>query len=86
MEQINIHEAKTRLSQLIDAVETGVEREITIARNGRPVARLMPLSTKPEAVRDVSKRIGVAKGKFIAPETIDRDNALIENLFYGALD
>ena len=86
MNQINIHQAKTRLSQLIDAVETGAETEITIARNGRPVARLMPLARQPEAVRDVSKRIGVAKGKFIAPETIDRDNALIETLFYGALD
>jgi prevent-host-death family protein len=86
MNQINIHEAKTRLSQLIDAVETGAETEITIARNGRPVARLMPLAAKPEAARDVSKRIGVAKGKFIAPETIDRDNAAIEKLFYGVLD
>jgi hypothetical protein len=46
----------------------------------------MPLAAKPEAVRDVSKRIGVAKGKFVAPETIDRDNTLIETLFYGALD
>jgi prevent-host-death family protein len=86
MDQINIHEAKTRLSQLIESVETGVETEIMIARNGRPVARLMPLAAKPEAVRDVSKRIGVAKGKFIAPETIDRDNASIEKLFFGALD
>jgi prevent-host-death family protein len=86
MEQINIHEAKTRLSQLIDSVETGAQAEITLARNGRPVARLMPLATKQEPVRDVSKRIGVAKGKFIAPETIDRDNASIETLFYGALD
>lgn len=86
MDQINIHEAKTRLSQLIESVETGVETEIMIARNGRPVARLMPLAAKPRAVRDVSKRIGVAKGKFIAPETIDRDNASIEKLFFGALD
>ena len=86
MAQVNIHEAKTRLSQLIDAVETGIEAEITLARNGRPVARLMPLAVEPAAVRDVSKRIGVAKGKFVAPETIDRDNMLIEKFFYGASD
>ena len=37
---VNIYEAKTRLSQLVDRAANG--EEIVIARNGRPVARLVP--------------------------------------------
>jgi prevent-host-death family protein len=37
---VNIHQAKTHLSRLIERVETG--QEIVIARAGRPVARLVP--------------------------------------------
>lgn len=37
---INIHEAKTHLSRLIERVEAG--EELVIARAGRPVARLVP--------------------------------------------
>ena len=39
-DQVNIHEAKTHLSRLVERVEAG--EEITIARAGRPVARLVP--------------------------------------------
>jgi len=39
-ETVNVYEAKTRLSQLLARVEEG--EEITIARHGRPVARLVP--------------------------------------------
>lgn len=39
MDSVNIHEAKTHLSRLIERVEKG--EEILIARNGRPVARLV---------------------------------------------
>lgn len=38
---MNVYEAKTHLSKLLDEVEAG--DEIVIARNGRPVARLVPL-------------------------------------------
>jgi prevent-host-death family protein len=37
---VNIHEAKTHLSRLVERVETG--EEVVIARAGRPVARLIP--------------------------------------------
>ena len=57
MRQVNIHEAKTRLSQLIAAVERG--EEIVIARHGKPVARLIPLK-KPLSQR----KPGSARGKF----------------------
>lgn len=40
-EQVNIYEAKTQLSKLVDRAEAG--EEIVIARHGQPVARLVPL-------------------------------------------
>ena len=41
METVNVHDAKTHLSRLLERVEAG--EEIVIARAGRPVARLVPL-------------------------------------------
>jgi len=77
----NVLEAKSNLSRLIDAVESGRETEIIIARNGKPAARLVPLNPKP-----IGKRLGVAEGLFEVPEDIDQDNAYIEKLFNGEID
>jgi prevent-host-death family protein len=41
MAQVGMHEAKTKLSQLVERAESG--EEIVIARNGKPVARLVPV-------------------------------------------
>ena len=41
---VNIHEAKTHFSRLVERVQAG--EEVTIARAGRPVARLVPLPPK----------------------------------------
>lgn len=41
---VNIHDAKTHLSRLIERVEAG--QEIVIARAGRPVARLVPFRAR----------------------------------------
>ena len=78
MSTVNMFDAKTNLSKLVEAVETGVEPEIIIARNGRPVARLVPLRAG-----GLGQRIGVAKGEFVMPESIDDDDAAIEKLFAG---
>lgn len=43
MAQIGMHEAKTKLSQLVERAESG--EDIVIARNGKPVARLTPVAT-----------------------------------------
>lgn len=40
---VNMHEAKSRLSALVDAVESGRETEVVLARNGKPAARIMPI-------------------------------------------
>ena len=45
MHTVNIHEAKTQLSKLIEAAEAG--EEVIIARAGHPVARLVALKTAP---------------------------------------
>jgi prevent-host-death family protein len=60
MGYVNIHEAKTRLSQLIEAVESGAEGEIVIARNGKPAARLVPIAPAAKKPRV----LGNARGKF----------------------
>ena len=79
MSRVNMLEAKTQLSRLVETVETGVEPEVIIARNGRPAARLVPIA-RPAA----SQRIGVAKGKFTVPDTIDADEEAIAALFGGS--
>jgi prevent-host-death family protein len=57
---VNIHEAKTHLSKLIERVRLG--EEIIIAKAGEPVARLVP--EKPHKPRQP----GSAKGKFVIHE------------------
>ncbi len=60
--QVNIFDAKTDLSKLIKMLENKEEESITIARNGKPVAKLVPYVDGP-----VSRRIGIAKGKLGRP-------------------
>jgi prevent-host-death family protein len=42
MKQVNIHEAKTNLSRLVDEVSQG--RVVVLAKAGRPVAKLVPIT------------------------------------------
>ena len=63
--QVNIHEAKTGLSNLIERVEAG--EEIIIARAGTPVAKLVAL--KPGRTR---RRLGLLDGKFEIPDDFNR--------------
>jgi prevent-host-death family protein len=79
MTTYNMLEAKSNLSRLVESVETGAEHEIIIARNGRPAARLVAIKSAP-----AGKRIGIAKGKFSVPDTIDTDEALIQEMFSGS--
>jgi prevent-host-death family protein len=70
---VNMLEAKTQLSKLVEAAERG--EEVVITRNGRPAVRLTPVTK-----RDVSRRIGMAKGKFVPPEPseeLDREVAAL---------
>ncbi len=62
--KVNIHEAKTQLSRLIEMVEQG--EEIIIARSGHPVARLAPLE-RPSGLR----RPGELAGKVWIADDFD---------------
>jgi antitoxin (DNA-binding transcriptional repressor) of toxin-antitoxin stability system len=73
---VNMLQAKTSLSRLVEDIQQGRKREIIIARNGKPAARLVPLR---RAVR--GKRLGVAKGQFEVPADIDRHNDEVSALF-----
>ncbi len=63
MSAINIHEAKTHLSRLIEAAAAG--EEVVIARHGRPVARLVAIQAAS------TPRIGALKGRLLVPEDFD---------------
>jgi prevent-host-death family protein len=64
MQIVNIHQAKTHLSRLVEEASRG--REIVIARAGRPVARLVPLAASPK-----KKRFGLLKGTIRIPAGFD---------------
>jgi prevent-host-death family protein len=60
MTQVNVHEAKTHLSRLLDQAMAG--EEVVIMRSGKPLVRLAPVETAP------SRRVlGTAKGDFVVP-------------------
>jgi prevent-host-death family protein len=65
MPEVGMHEAKTRLSQLVDRAEHG--EDIVITRNGTPVVRLTPI---PKANRLASIR-GALRGANILPDELD---------------
>jgi prevent-host-death family protein len=73
--EVNVHEAKTHLSRLLERVAMG--EEVIIAKAGTPVAKLVPVSTKSK------KRIlGTAKGDFVVPDDFNEPDPEIEDLFY----
>ena len=57
MEKVNVQQAKTHLSRLLDRVQGG--EEILIARNGKPVARLVPVSSQPRKPGRLKGRIRI---------------------------
>ena len=64
MEQVNIHQAKTHLSRLVERAAAG--EEIIIAKSGKPVARLVALGN------DMSPRVfGTMRGKIRIADDFD---------------
>lgn len=61
MATVNVHEAKTHLSRLLAQVEAG--QEVVIARNGAPVARLVPCRTSGK------REFGALKGRLVVPDS-----------------
>ncbi|MGA9370837.1 MAG: type II toxin-antitoxin system Phd/YefM family antitoxin [Solirubrobacterales bacterium] len=72
-DRVNIHEAKTNLSRLIERVERGAE--IVIARNGRPVAKLVPIQEQfpITGIGSLQGKVGILPGFDRADDEIARD-------------
>ncbi|OJZ08043.1 MAG: antitoxin [Thiobacillus sp. 63-78] len=64
MQTVNIHEAKTHLSRLLEQVAGG--EEIVIAKAGKAIARLVPLDAAPK-----KRQLGLLKGKLNVPDDFD---------------
>ncbi|TPG20379.1 type II toxin-antitoxin system prevent-host-death family antitoxin [Sphingomonas koreensis] len=82
MPSVNMHEAKTNLSKLVEALVSGSEQEITISRNGKPAVRMTAVaSERPK------RRLGLAKGKFTFDhDESDRLDAEVQKLFEESAD
>ncbi|WP_106849147.1 type II toxin-antitoxin system Phd/YefM family antitoxin [Blastococcus sp. Marseille-P5729] len=73
--QVNVHEAKTRLSQLIEQVLAG--EDVTIARAGKPVVDLI-------VHRSRAITIGLGSDRFTHDETaFDGTDGEVQTMFYG---
>lgn len=77
MQTISLFEAKTNLSKIVESLINGSEQEIVISRRGKPVVRLMPLNDRSQT----SKRIGIAKNRYVIPDDIDKSNDKISEIF-----
>lgn len=74
---VNIHEAKTHLSRIVDEVAAGAE--VIIAKAGKPMAKLSPLGPIIK-----KKKFGLLKGKINVPDDFNAplpDDVLAD--FYG---
>lgn len=79
METINIHEAKTHLSRLVEEAAKG--KPFIIAKAGKPMVKVVPLDA-PEAV--AKRRLGMLEGQFEVPDDFDTMfEEEIEKMFYG---
>jgi prevent-host-death family protein len=76
MQLVNVHQAKKQFSKLLDQVAAG--EEIVIARHGKAVARLSPMSEELPP-----RKPGALKGKIWFADTFDDFDEELEQLFYG---
>ena len=76
---MNVYEAKSQFSKLLEQVEGG--DEIVIARNGKPVARLVPLQRSA-----APRELGSMRGKiWMAPDFDEPDEELIDLMENGPI-
>lgn len=77
MKTINIHQAKTHLSRLVDEASEG--EPFIIAKAGKPMAKVTALDTPAS---DKARRLGFMAGQFSVPDDFDRmGSRVIERLF-----
>lgn len=68
MQTVNIHDAKTNLSRLIDNAVT-MGDSFVIAKSGKPLVRVSPLEQADTAAK--GRRLGFLKGQFSVPDDFD---------------
>jgi prevent-host-death family protein len=79
--EVNIHDAKTNLSKLIAAAESG--EEVIIARNGKPAVKLVPVQQPAKRPRREMWGSGIGK-IWVAPDWDSKEtNEEIAALFYN---
>jgi len=79
MQTLNIHEAKTHLSRLVEQAANG--EPFVIAKAGKPLVKVVPLSAPAGAK---VKRLGFLEGQFSVPDDFDEmGKKEIEQLFGG---
>ena len=76
MATVNIHEAKTHLSKLLEKVAAG--EEVIIAKAGKPVARLVPVLGESSRVI-----LGSERGRVFISDDFNEPDPEFEKLFYG---
>ena len=83
MRKVNIHEAKTTLSQLVEAAEAG--EKVVLARAGKPVVQLVRLRKRRGGIK-----LGLLKGRLPERLLADIDKPLtrreVDKLFGGAVE
>ena len=83
MRKVNIHEAKTTLSQLVEAAEAG--EKVVLARAGKPVVQLVRLRKRRGGIK-----LGVLKGRLPERLLADIDKPLtrheVDELFGSAVE
>ncbi|CDZ26397.1 type II toxin-antitoxin system Phd/YefM family antitoxin [Neorhizobium galegae] len=82
MKTVNIHEAKTHLSRLVEEAANG--EAFVIAKAGKPMVKVVPLEEAPAEEPKKKRRIGFLKGQISVPDDFDTMFAKeIEDMFYG---
>nr|WP_250809263.1 type II toxin-antitoxin system prevent-host-death family antitoxin [Neorhizobium tomejilense] len=82
MKTVNIHEAKTHLSRLVEEAAKG--EAFVIAKAGKPMVKVVPLEEAPVEEPKKKRRIGFLKGQISVPDDFDTMFAKeIEEMFYG---
>ena len=81
MKRVNMHEAKTHLSRLVDEAAAG--QPFVICKAGKPMVRVTPL-TQSDETAPLPSRLGMLRGQFSVPEDFDRmGQEEIADLFEG---
>lgn len=76
---VNIHDAKTQLSRLVENAAKG--EAFIIAKSGKPMVKVVPLS---QGETPVARRIGCMTGEFTVPDDFDEMyQEEIHRMFYG---